>query len=352
MEVSPNSWAQPCLEHLAEWGLTHTGALEGRLEDGAPLAVTDGHRTWGFQLVHARYLRTNTVAHRASRILQDRASAGPDTPSLLFTEYVTPGVGEVLRELGICYVDVAGNAWVRGPGLLAWVEGKRRVSAPRTNPKPTTPGALQLVYLLLKDAHWCSRPYREMAEHTGLALGTIGWIMNTLIHSGHVARTSTGRVLKSPERLHAEWEEHWYDRLRPRLAPTTCIGKRDPGFERLMNSVSETQGCFIGGELGVTQLLGGVEPTTATIHVPPGSARDCMQALTLLPNRDGNIQLVETFGSENRWDAGRGTTPNSPSRPLADPLLLRAEVLSSNDQRLHLMAHELLTDYIMPRWVN
>lgn len=348
VNVRTDSWAEPCLEHLEEWGLTQTGTERDGMQD--PLVMTAGDRHWVFQPAYARYLRTSTVAHRAAAILDSHAESGNDTSPLLFTEYVTPGIGEVLRGLGLCYVDVAGNAWIQNPGLRVSVEGKRRVGPPKTHPKSTTPAALQLVYLLLKDTEWCRRPYREMADHTGLALGSIGWIMHALIHTGHVARAKGGRSLKTPARLLTEWEEHWLDRLRPRLEPTVCMGKRDPGFARLLNSISREPGWFVGGELGAAQLLGDIEPTTATIHVPPGSVRECMRRLSVIPNREGNITLLETFGNETGWEgsARERVRPHTP--PLADPLLLRAEILGSNDQRLRLMANELLTDFIEPRW--
>jgi hypothetical protein len=281
-------------------------------------------------------------------MLSNSSASGEEEPWLLFTERVTPKVGEILRERGVGYVDTTGNAWIQQPGLCVWIEGRRAAVASETPHKATTPTALQLSFLLLKSREWCNRPYRELAARTGLALGTVGWIMSALTKAGHIFHEEERRALRLPRDLHVHWEQRWHDRLRPRLGTVLCKGKADPGFRSLLETCADEPEWIIGGELAATCVAGNVEPTTTTLHVPPAEVRACMQRLKLIPHPEGNIRIVETFGQENGWQ--RAERESGSRIALADPILIRAELLDSRDERLHLLASELLEAFIAPRW--
>ncbi len=347
-----NRWAEQCLEHLEDWGLdsaisSHQAA---GIESEGKLALKNEKDSWLFKYECIRQLRPGTAAYRLTELLSSNWSPGDDAPWLVFTERVTAAVGEILRSHQVNYVDATGNAWIRRPGLFVWVEGKRAASRPTPSPKRTTPTALQLIFLLLKSTDWSDATYRKLAERTGLALGTVGWIMNNLAQAGHVLQENGGRSLRHPMDLLTLWEQQWHERLRPRLGSTLCMGKPDPGFEALLKICESEQKWLVGGELAATRAVKGIEPTTATVHVPPADVRKCMQRLRLMPHPEGNICIMETFGSENAWQGAEQGAPNMPMPTLADPILIRAELLGSRDKRLHTLADQLLESFIEPRW--
>lgn len=347
---------EECLKRLNELGLERAlGAVD---EQGDPLPTGDillqrGQKIWRFNcLIDIGQLRPGTSRNRVTEIknkIFDRLETDEQEEScLLFTERVTETVGQILRDLGVNYIDTAGNAWIQNADLHVWVEGKQAASVPL--PRRTTTKALQLSFLFLTGQHWCNETYRRLAEHTGLSIGMISKTVKMFMRDGHVNLVEKDRQLRQPEKFLAHWEDHWRTQLRPHLGEIRCQGRPDPEFRELLKTCSSEPEWIIGGELAATQVVGNVVPVNATIHVPPGSRRKAMERMRLRPNPDGPITILETFGSNNTWQAKPSRIRSDPTLQLADPILIRAELLGNQDDRLRTLATELLERFITPRW--
>ena len=345
---SPEAWVQDCLDHLEEYRLAWTGEPGVDGWNGETLELSTRSGRWPFRLHCRSQLRPTTIDYMLTNLLAETATFSMSTPTLVLTEQVTKTVAERLRERGVSYLDAAGNAWLQQPGLFLWVQGRKGNRAEKTSQKIETLTALQLTYLLLKSKAVVARPYRELARNSHLALGTVGWIMAALERAGYVVKGGRRRRLKRPAELHARWEESWHEKLRPKLNATQCKAAPDPGFRRLLDACIQERQWLVGGELAAAQILGGLQPESTTLHVPPGSVRKCMKDLRLLPHPEGNVRVLETFGDANGWEQAQVE-----SKPAwADPLLIRAELLEVRDERVHAMATDLLTKEIQPRWEN
>ncbi|MCP5022630.1 MAG: hypothetical protein GY930_12755 [bacterium] len=347
MDTHIEPWARQGIETLKKelgWVVTY------ELDDSKQpyVSIEEGSNSWSFRMLCVRQLRPATASHRIREQLSGIPDSQAGEPVLLVTERVSESVAEILRGQEVSYVDMGGNAHISRKGLHIWVSGRPVATEAARVQKTTTPVALQLAFLLLQDAQLCARPYRELARQSGLALGSVGWIMTAFIRAGYVGRRGRNRFLRSPKELATHFEQHWHERLRPKLGEVICQGPADLGFKRLLKTCAANQGFLVGGELAASQILGGVEPSTATIHVPVNSVQESMGKLRLLKNPAGNIRLLESFGSTHAWHVGKKTHPQKVS--MADPLLIRAELLESQDARLHELAEELLTQHIAPRW--
>ena len=90
-------------------------------------------------------------------------------------------------------------------------------------------------------------------------------------------------------------------------------------------------------------MIRGFRPERAVIHVPEGDPATMARELGLLPDPKGQVMLIKTFGKRNAW------TDSPSSLPLADPLLLRAELVMETDERLQPSRRTLLEDHILRR---
>ena len=178
------------------------------------ISLTDGDGSWQFTALCCRQLRPSTVDHKISTLTLDDQGQSSEGPWLLFTERANGTVAEKLRGRSVNYMDAAGNAWLQQPGLFIRIEGQKPVvissAAPRT---PASHAALPLTFLLLKGGSWLSKPYRELADSTGLALSTVAGIMASLTKATDVIRTDAGLKLRSPADLLSNWEQHWPGKL-------------------------------------------------------------------------------------------------------------------------------------------
>ena len=329
-----------CVRALEETGQVRVELL--RQETGVGARKADGvlklGGKWGTQNRHFEVkplLTTQTLPHIRKQ-LKTRAYRG--VLPILLTRYVNPKMAIRLREDELEFVDAAGNMFIHGRGIFLWVTGNR---GPRTRPRPTrafTTTGLKLTFVLLKDQEAANWPYRKLCEAAGVALGNVGWVLGDLEAQGILKRIGPKRrAIRDVNQLREKWETGYAERLRHKLYQGTFgLGKAGP-IEELANRVRDAElenRVYIGGDLGAAHLTGVTRPATAAIHTDLGRA-DLTRGLRIVPERAGNITVFDTFGTMN---AG----PRADGLALADPLLVRAELLVHGDDRLDEMADRLL----------
>lgn len=248
---------------------------------------------------------------------------------LLFTRYVHRALAEELRDHGIEFADAAGNAFLRADGLHLWAVGAKRPPPPLRKPRLFQYAGLKILFVFLKDPDAVNATYRDICRRADAALGNVGWILRDLHEKGYVQRVGRRRrELVNRDELLERWEIGYAETLRPKLYMGRFAG---PGpLEDLVDMAGRGPDVLVGGELGAARVTGVTRPTTATLHTRL-TARETARALKLVPAADGPTTMVRQFGTEN---AG-------PGHGLADPLLLRAELLVQGDDRLLEMADAL-----------
>ncbi|HAJ59481.1 MAG TPA: hypothetical protein DCP31_09590, partial [Cyanobacteria bacterium UBA8543] len=101
---------------------------------------------------------------------------------------------------------------------------------------------------------------------------------------------------------------------------------------------------LIGGELGASILTQYLRPIGTVLHFPEEqNYRKLMVNLRLVPDPQGNISFFHQFGKRNRWWL------HQEPDPIADPLLLYAELMMIPDDRLKETAQRLYEKYIVYR---
>ncbi|MBL8861736.1 MAG: hypothetical protein JNK02_06955 [Planctomycetes bacterium] len=265
--------------------------------------------------------------------------------AILFTQYAAPGVADRLRELDIRFVDAAGNAFLQEEGLFVWVRGRRPELAPAGTRRALHTAGIKLLFVLLQGVGeaWTQR---TLAARAGIALGGVGGALRELEQRGWIRMKTQGAVeLLDPAAMLAHWDEGYLQTLRPKLFLRTC--RRRPGTE--LDALADgivaaglTGRVHVGGELGAALLTRGLRPTRAALHIDGPDPNDVMRRLGLLPDREGDVDLLRAFGAEPGEERGDRTHT-------ADPLLVRAELLTQPDDRLIEVAERLRIDFIEAR---
>lgn len=304
------------------------------LDGTLTLARGDQRQSWSFTVKHR--LRPGLVP-----LLSERRRRGElERPFLVITDNVTPGVAAALREEGIAFLDAAGNAWLDSPPWLVWVEGRTR---PASTPQRSglSPAVWKVAYVLLKEPSAAELPVRSLGDLAGVSHGTVSVALKALEERGWVRRLGhSGAPVTDSVELHAAWEVGYLDRLRPQLevARVRPVGRTLREFGQAVLE-GEQAGVCLGGELACELGEYGIVAATGALHVPTWGP-DLMSSLRLLPSPEGPITVLESFGARN---------PRSEGAPIADPILLRAELLSIRDERLGGVRSKLLSE-IRARW--
>ena len=257
---------------------------------------------------------------------------GQTLPGLLVAPRITAQIAEGCLEMEIPFIDVAGNAYLRAPGMIVFVKGQRLAAedAPLAG-EPTraaTAAALRVVFALLCRPELLNAPYREIAKVAGVALGTVGPVLMDLDNRGLAAGAEgkgRNRRILEPGRLLDEWVTNYPIRLRPRLNRRRFRAP-DPQWWKTVDAARH--GALWGGEVAADRLTGYLKPATCTLYLTRENARERLAQLILAhrlhADPTGEVEILDVF-----WNL-----PTDPDHPdLVPPILVYADLLATLDPR-------------------
>ena len=265
---------------------------------------------------------------------------------LLVTEYVNEPLAGRLKEQGIAYLDAAGNALLAEPGLYVWLRGFKPTEKRERITRAFQTTGLQLIALLLDQPDAVNWPYRKLAGAAGLSLGSTSCVMSDLRALGFIRLTGPDRnALFDRANLLEKWEFGYAGRLRPHLKPQSFKQPAGRALGELPQRIEAAlrEEVWVGGELAAALLTGRLRPQRATFHVHPHRPLlHIIKELSLIPDRSGNIVLIEQFGDADAW-------LHQKQGPilLAPTLLIHAELIHGEiDDRVHETAQIVLKEFM------
>jgi hypothetical protein len=194
---------------------------------------------------------------------------------LLVTQQLTPSMRAELRKLQVNYADLAGNVYIREPGLYVMLEGDRK--PPRRQPStarrlnPFSKRASLVLRALLEEPEraW---GIREIAGATGLSLGHASEVARELVGREY-AHDEQGRIsLGNAAAALRDWTDA-YDWRKNRVASFVVPFEHDevgPKLQRAMDAA--------GVSFALTLLAGAdrvaphVQHGQTHLYVPAGKA--------------------------------------------------------------------------------
>lgn len=254
-----------------------------------------------------------------------------DEPGLVIAPRITPEIGERCRELQIPFIDTAGNAYLRAPGLLVFVKGQRpptnEIPFAGTGPRAGTATALRVIFALLCKPELLNAPYREIVRTAGVALGAVGWVFFDLNGRGYTigGRRKDGRRLLEPKRLFEEWVANYPIKLRPKLNAKRFRAAATDWWQQL--DVTE-YGALWGGEVAADKLTKYLKPATFTLYIHPDDGREKLTQLVavnrLRADPNGDIEIIEAF-----WNF----PADQDHLDVVPPILVYADLVATLDPR-------------------
>lgn len=265
-------------------------------------------------------------------------------PGILVAPYLTPELADQCRRrLDLNFIDTAGNAYVRAPGLFVFVRGERapahRATAAGLRGGGTAT-ALRVLFALLCKPDLVNAPYRDIVAAAGVALGAVGWVFFDLQHRGYVTgglRNRNRRLLERT-RLFDEWVTNFPIKLRPKLNPRRFHAP-DPDW---WQQARLGPGARWGGEVAAAKLTNYLKPAAVTIYLDPQHRGEALAALVkrhrLRADPNGNVEVLDTFWN---FQPPPGTPPD-----LVPPLLVYADLMATLDPRNLEVAKRIRAEYL------
>lgn len=291
-------------------------------------------------------LRTETTEHRFTLInhttpgapgrqhIDRAASAG--FPILVTATYVSARLAPRLRELDLNFVDTAGNASIRVPGLVVEVSGRPReaTSQPReTAPTGRRSGIRVLLTLLAEPERAGEMTVREVARSAGVSVGSAQSVLTDLRENQHLEDHGLYRTGLLFERWLAG-----YLADRRLQAPRKRLGHR-PGWHEApdVQTALHAIDAVLGGE-DAAEVVGLPLRGTSGIIYTPEPVGPVLRAAKMLPDAHGTLEVRDLW-----WQ------PTQDAQTVPTPLLY-ADLVASNDPRQAEAATELRrTDALLRR---
>jgi hypothetical protein len=151
-----------------------------------------------------------------------RRYVGDNQVPMVAAHYLGPNRRALLREMGISYIDMSGNIYLRAPGILVEREGKpNRLSYQREGLNPYSDKASIILRILMEEPirSW---KIREIANAGGITPGWASRVADSLVKRGVVKyNQQDGITLLRGEDVLREWAD-FYDWHKNRVYYYYC----------------------------------------------------------------------------------------------------------------------------------
>ena len=257
------------------------------------------------------------------------------TKGMLAADYVNPKMADKLRKLDIPFIDTAGNVFINEKPIYLFVKGIK--NPPKTDieyqPKETQthgrafmPSGLKVVYAFIQSPKLINAPYREIANISGVALGTVGWVITDLKQGGYlVAFDEKNRRLTNKKQLLNKWVDAYLEKLRPKLFLGNFSAENDSWWMTLDKNIVD-YGALWGGEIAASKLTGYIKPEKVIIYRPKEGNNKLLADNRFRKDPNGNIQIFQAF-----WNMEEKHISNSSG--IVEPLIAYADLLATGDSR-------------------
>jgi hypothetical protein len=262
-------------------------------------------------------------------------------PALLVSSPLSPEMANRCRELGLQFIDTAGNAYINdGAGIYIYVTGRRgedKLQGPARN--TMTPAVLRMMFAFLAQPALLNALYRDISNTAGVSIGAIGKAFETLEIRHLIGTTASGkRMIRTPELFLSEWASGYTGRLKPKLRKYRFATDNLDKFIDIWSP--EFRVSAWSGEAAAMKLTGHLKPEECTLYVDmnePGALRDIVKDFRLRADPEGRIEIVEMF-----WDPADFKN----SFPTVPPHLVYADLMATHDSRNIAVARQIAASVI------
>jgi hypothetical protein len=282
------------------------------------------------------YAEIKANATKADKLLLMIRKGEFDQPLLLVTKYINTQLADELKQNGTEFIDTAGNAFLNQPPLYIFVKGNKPDIVKTPPPKRTfKPAGLRIIYAFLCNPGLENKTYREIAAETGVALGTVDWIMKELKGLWFLLDMGKrGQRLIQKENLLQRWVTAYPERLRPKLTLGRFRGEYGWWQQKTLDPFKAQW----GGEVAAAKLTQYLQPQIITIYTAPQELNQLLIDNRLKKDQTGDVGILKRF-----WEPAE----NRKYEDLVHPILIYADLLATGNERNIETAKMIYDQYIV-----
>jgi hypothetical protein len=268
------------------------------------------------------YAEIKANVTKADKLLVMMRKGGFDYPLLLVTKYINTQLADELKQNGTEFIDTAGNTFINQPPLYIFVKGNKPDIVRTPPPKRTfKPAGLKVIYAFLCNPGLENKTYREIAAETGVALGTVDWIIKELKELRFLLdMDKRGQRLIQKENLLQRWVTAYPEQLRPKLTLGQFKGEFDWWQQKTLDPLKAQW----GGEVAAAKLTKYLQPQIIMIYTAPQELNQFLITNRLKRDQTGDVEILKRFWKPAEiWKY----------EDLVHPILVYADLLATGNER-------------------
>ncbi len=208
------------------------------------------------------------------------------------------------------------------------------------------PTGLKVIYTFLCHPELVNAPYREIAEKAGVALGTVGWVLNGL-KAAEIIRDKGGKNGRHLV-LYRKLLDRWVDAYPEKLKPKQLVGEfiaDDPYWWKDID-ITKYDG-YWGGEIAAAKYTDYLKPKVATVYQPEHGRTQLLRDARLRKATErtddgvGTVLIYRPF-----WPEQLNEFDTELRKGLAHPILVYADLVATGDTRNLEVARRIYDEYI------
>ncbi len=316
----------------------HVDKIKAKLKNyqvDALLHIEDGKATLAAEV-------KNWAQHANLGALVNQIQNLPEK-GLLVADYVNPKMAEKLRQQNVQFIDTVGNAYIAMPPTYIYVTGNRKDTSKQMPIKTGAkrafePTGLKVIFAFLCQPELVNAPYREIAEQAGVAVGTVGWVLNGLKAADFIRDKGKKqeRRLVNYQKLLTRWVEVYPEKLKPKQLLGEFIAD-DPYWWKNI-AIQNYNGCW-GGEIAAAKYTDYLKPQVATVYLHNKTLTKLLTDARLHKttqwheDKAGKVEIYHAFWTDTKME-------------LVDPILAYADLVATADTRNMETARRIYDKYI------
>ena len=241
-----------------------------------------------------------TLGVMIDKIPEHYGPVDKDTRILFVTVNATPKMLELAKIPDINILDCAGNFNIQYQlkneyiVLMLANKGEKPVEDTTAKAYPIfLEKGLKVIFNLLLEKQNVGRPYREIMDATGVAIGTVKNVIDGLIYQQFVRVEKNKRFLTNTDRLLMLWATNYGLNLKPKLFQTR-FAFRDEKRRRNWKHLELPEGMLWGGEPAAALNDGFIAPGEFTVYTDIPAAT-LMKTGAVIPDAYGEIAVYQKF---------------------------------------------------------
>ena len=325
--------------HIALENLEKNAGIKGKWKDTGPKEI-DGQIEFR---INNNPLKLHTEIKKEIRIHQLPqlfAMAERYKPLMIVAKHIFPRVKEELREKGVAYLEANGNIYLKQDDLMLWLDVQKPLptTVDKTNRAFTKTG-LKVIFHFLLNEQFLTKPYREIAKLTEVALGNINYVITGLKEQDYLIKLNKDEFrLHNKKGLLEKWMAAYAERLKPTLLIGTFRFLKEEDFAKWKNLPLRNGKTWWGGEPAGDLLTNYLKPAELTLYTTE-TRNDLIKNYRMVPDEKGNIKVFKKFWHDDERNDN-----------VVPPLLAYTDLMNTNDRRCIETAQKLYEQYLQDKF--